>query len=150
MPLEETINQQIKQAMLAKSEASLRALRAIKSALLVAKTDDGANGIITPEKELQILNKLAKQRRESIDIYTAQNRNDLSVTEKEELAIIETFLPAQLSQEAVITALKDIIAQTQATSAKDTGKVMGIATKQLAGKTDGKLIAELVKQLLTA
>lgn len=148
MNLEEQINQEIKQAMLAKHEAGLRALRAIKSALLLAKTEDGAAGMITAEKELQVLNKLAKQRRESIDIYTTQNRADLAVGEQDELAVIEKFLPKQLTAEELSAEIKAIIASTGAVSAKDMGKVMGVASKQLAGKADGKAISELVKQLL--
>lgn len=148
MNLEEQINQEIKQAMLAKQEARLRALRAIKSALLLAKTEDGAAGIITSEKELQVLNKLAKQRRESIDIYTKQNRADLAVGEQEELTVIEDFLPKQLTHEELLLEIKAIIESAGALSAKEMGKVMGLASKQLAGKADGKAISELVKQLL--
>lgn len=148
MNLEEKINQEIKQAMLARQDVRLRALRAIKSAVLLAKTEDGASGNISVEKEMQVLNKLAKQRRESIEIYTTQQREDLAKGEREELEVIETFLPKQMSPEELEAALRAIIAETGASSSKDMGKVMGFATKQLAGKADGKLISEWVKKLL--
>lgn len=134
--------------MLAKQEARLRALRAIKAALLLVKTEGAAAAEISSDKELQVLNKLAKQRRESLEIYKTQNRPDLAKTEQEELEVIETFLPKQMSAEELEAALKAIIAEVGAESAKDMGKVMGVASKTLSGKADGRLISETVKRLL--
>ncbi|WP_295771883.1 GatB/YqeY domain-containing protein [uncultured Mucilaginibacter sp.] len=148
MSLETTINQDIKQAMLAKNEAKLRGLRAIKSALLLAKTEKGASEDITEETEIKVLQKLVKQRKESADIYQAQNRPDLYQVEKEEMDVIEAYLPKQMSRDEVEAFLKDLISRVGATSVKDMGKVMGAANKELAGKADGKTISEVVKQLL--
>mgnify|MGYP003575578139 FL=1 len=147
--LEQEINKEIKSAMLAKNEARLRGLRAIKAALLLAKTEKGASENITEEAEIKVLQKLAKQRRESAEIYKAQNRDDLFTIEIEELEVIESFLPKQLSHQEVEAQVKDIIASSGASSVKDMGKVMGLANKQLAGKADGKMISEIVKQLLS-
>ncbi len=149
MALEETINSDIKTAMLAKDQATLRGLRAIKAALLLAKTEKGASDTISEEKEVQILTKLVKQRKESIGIFEAQNRADLAATEKEEVAVIEKYLPAQLSEEEVKATIQKIIVETGAASAKEMGKVIGLANKQLAGKAEGKLIADTVKSLLS-
>ena len=140
--------EELKVAMKAKDEAALRTLRAIKAAIIIEKTAEGASGEISEATELKMLQKLAKQRRDSLDIFVKQNREDLASKEREELAIIEKFLPAQMSQEELHAELKAIIAQVGATSAADMGKVMGVASKQLAGKTDGKAISEAVKQLL--
>ncbi|MDT3401805.1 GatB/YqeY domain-containing protein [Mucilaginibacter terrae] len=148
MSLETTINQDIKQAMLAKNEAKLRGLRAIKSALLLAKTEKGASEEVSEETEIKVLQKLVKQRKESADIYQAQNRPDLYQVEKEEMEVIEAYLPKQMSREEVEAFLKDLIDRVGATSVKDMGKVMGAANKELAGKADGKTISEVVKQLL--
>lgn len=148
MSLETTINQDIKQAMLAKNEAKLRGLRAIKSALLLAKTEKGASEEVSEETEIKVLQKLVKQRKESADIYQAQNRPDLYQVEKEEMDVIEAYLPKQMSRDEVETFLKDLIGRVGATSVKDMGKVMGAANKELAGKADGKTISEVVKQLL--
>ena len=137
----------IKTAMKAKNEAELRTLRAIKSAILLEKTS-GSGTEMTEADELKMLQKLAKQRRDSLDIFKQQNREDLAAKEQEELAIIERFLPKPLTQEELEAALKDIIAQTGASSPAEMGKVMGIASKQLAGKADGKTISETVKRLL--
>lgn len=147
MALEETIMEDIKTAMKAKNEAELRTLRAIKSAILIEKTS-GSDVTITEADEMKILQKMAKQRRDSLDIFTQQNREDLAVKEREELAIIERFLPKPLTQDELDEALKAIITQVGAASAADMGKVMGIASKQLAGKADGKAISETVKRLL--
>lgn len=149
MSLELNINEGIKTAMKAKAEAELRALRAIKAAVLLAKTSEGATGDLTEADELKLLQKLAKQRKDSIDIFHQQNRQDLAVKEEEELAVIEKFLPQQMSEDEIRTALQAIIASTGAASPADMGKVMGVATKQLAGKADGKVISALVKELLT-
>lgn len=150
MQLVDTINEDIKQAMRSKDEAALRALRGIKSALLIAKTEKGASDIIAPEKELQILQKLVKQRKESLEIYQTQNRADLAKIEEEEIAVIEKYLPAQMSADALRESLQKIINQVGATSAADMGKVMGAASKQLAGKADGKTISAMVKELLSS
>jgi len=147
MSLETKVMEQMKDAMRAKDEAALRTLRAIKAAILLEKTS-GSNTEITAADELKMLQKMAKQRRDSLEIFTQQNREDLATKEKEELAIIEKFLPQQMSQDELINVIKEIIAQTGATSPADMGKVMGAATKQLAGKADGKMISETVKKLL--
>jgi uncharacterized protein YqeY len=142
------IDQDIKQAMLAKQEARLRGLRAIKSALLLARTEKGASEDITPETEIKVLQKLVKQRKESADIYKAQNREDLYKIEAEEMEVIEAYLPKQMERSDVEAYLRDLISRVGATSVKDMGKVMGAANKELAGKADGKTISEVVKQLL--
>ncbi|MBS0028500.1 GatB/YqeY domain-containing protein [Chitinophaga sp. 22321] len=149
MSLELNINAEIKTAMLGKKEADLRALRAIKAAILVAKTAEGASGDLTEADESKILQKLAKQRKDSLEIFRAQNREDLAVKEEEELVVIERFLPKQMSEAELRTAITDIITSTGASSPADMGKVMGVATKQLAGKADGKAISALVKELLS-
>jgi uncharacterized protein YqeY len=149
MSLELSINAEIKTAMLGRKEADLRALRAIKAAILVAKTAEGASGELTEADESKLLQKLAKQRKDSLEIFRAQNREDLAVKEEEELLVIERFLPKQMSEAELRTAITDIIASTGASSPADMGKVMGAATKQLAGKADGKAISSLVKELLS-
>lgn len=144
----ETIDQDIKKAMLAKDEVRLRGLRAIKSALLMARTEKGASEVISEETELKVLQKLIKQRKESADIYQTQNRADLYQVEKEEMQVIEAYLPQQMSREEIESCLREMIKRIGATSVKDMGKVMGTANKELAGKADGKTISEIVKQLL--
>jgi uncharacterized protein YqeY len=146
--LSNTIDQEIKQAMLAKNQAKLRGLRAIKAALLLAKTEKGGAEEITEEAELKILQKLIKQRRESSDIYKQQGREDLSSIEDEEIEVINHFLPKQLERADVAEVISRIVAETGSSSVKDMGKVMGLANKELAGKADGKLIAEVVKSQL--
>lgn len=148
MSLISQIDQEIKQAMLGKQEARLRGLRAIKSALLLARTEKGASEEISQETEIKVLQKLIKQRKESADIYKAQNRDDLYKIEAEEMEVIEGFLPKQMERSEIETYLKDLINRVGATSVKDMGKVMGAANKELAGKADGKTISEVVKQLL--
>lgn len=145
--LEEKINQDLKEAMKAKDEVALRGIRAIKSAILLAKTD-GSGQAIDEARELQMLQKLLKTRQESLDIYEKNNREDLAKVEREEIGIIKRYLPEMMSAEDVEKILQQIIADTGATSARDMGKVMGAATKQLAGKADGKMISEIVKRLL--
>lgn len=147
MSFETKIMTDLKAAMLAKDEAALRALRAIKSAILLAKTS-GGSGEIKEEEEIKLLQKLVKQRKESLEIYRQQGRADLAKGEQDELAVIEKFLPQMLSEEEVKSAVQSAIRQTGATSAADMGKVMGAVTKQLAGKADNKMVAALVKQLL--
>ncbi|TKC61399.1 GatB/YqeY domain-containing protein [Pedobacter hiemivivus] len=143
-----TIDQEIKQAMLAKDQARLRGLRAIKAALLLAKTEKGTAEEITEEAEIKLLQKLVKQRKESADIYKQQGREDLSVVEEEEIAVISAFMPKQLVEAEVEQIIIKLIKDSGAVSVKDMGKVMGLANKELAGKADGKLIAELIKKQL--
>jgi uncharacterized protein YqeY len=149
MSLEQKVMADLKTAMLAKDEKALRSLRAIKAAILLAKTSEGAGGDLKPEDELKLLQKLLKSRKDSLEIYTAQKRPDLAVKEEEEISIIEKFLPAQMRPEELKSILLKIIADTGASSPTDMGKVMSIATKQLAGKTDGKSISTMVKELLS-
>ena len=148
MSLEQKVMEELKQAMRTKDEAALRSLRAIKAAILLEKTSAGGSDTLSKEGEIKMLQKMVKQRRDSLDIFQQQNREDLAAKEQEELAIIERFLPKPLTQEELEAALKDIIAQTGASSPAEMGKVMGIASKQLAGKADGKTISETVKRLL--
>ncbi len=142
-----TINSELAAAMKAQNAVRLRGLRAIKAAILVANTD-GSGKELDSERETALLQKLVKQRRESYDIYVAQNRPELAQTELEEIEVITEFLPQQLSREDVVAAVRQIVAELGATSMKDMGKVMGAASKQLAGKTEGKLISEIVKEVL--
>ena len=148
MALEEKVMEELKNAMRAKDEAALRSLRAIKAAIIIEKTSEGASGAISEATEIKMLQKLAKQRRDSLEIFEKQNREDLAVKEREELAIIEKFLPKQMSPDELRAELQAIISQTGAKSPADMGKVMGVASKQLAGKIDGKAISDMVKQLL--
>ncbi|TMI78977.1 MAG: GatB/YqeY domain-containing protein [Bacteroidetes bacterium] len=148
MSLEEKIMADLKIAMLAKDEKALRGLRAIKAAILLAKTSEGAGGELKEEDETKLLQKLVKQRKDSLEIYQQQHRTDLAQKEQEEIEVIERFLPKQLSTEELQLEIKKIIAETGATSAADMGKVMGVATKKLAGKADGKTISGTVKELL--
>jgi uncharacterized protein YqeY len=150
MSLEEKINADLKTAMLAKDEIGLRGLRAIKSAILLAKTEKGSTGIITAEKEVQMLQKLVKQRRDSITEFEKANRQDLITKEKDEVAVIEKYLPTMMSEDEVREVVKKVIAETGATTQKEMGKVMGAASKQLAGKADNKLVADVVKSLLAS
>lgn len=143
------IDSEIKQAMLSKKEARLRALRAIKSGLLLAKTEKGGDDILSEETEQKLLQKLAKQRRESAEIYQQQNREDLYKAEIEELEVIEEYLPKQLSRQELKDELQKLIKELNVASIKDMGKLMGAASKQFAGKADGKAINELVKELLS-
>ena len=147
MALEKKINDQLKTAMLAKDEKSLRALRAIKAAILLAKTAEGA-GELSEADELKMLQKLVKQRRDSEEVFRQQNRLDLAVKEAEEIEVIERFLPKALTEDELREALQQIITETGASSPADLGKVMGLATKQLAGKADGKAISAMVKSML--
>ena len=148
MSLELKINDEIKQAMLAKNKDLLEALRAIKSALLLAKSEKGGAGDVNEEAEIKILQKLVKQRRETAEIYLAQNRKDLADVEIFQADVIQKYLPEQMSEEELSGIIKDIIKETGATSVKDMGKVMGLASKKLAGKADNKTVSEKVKQLL--
>ena len=141
---------EIKEAMKAKNVLALEALRAIKSAVLLLKSEAGASEELTEDQEIKLLQKLVKQRRDSATIFREQNRVDLAEPEEAQAEIIAKFLPEQLSEEEVKSLIEAIISQTGATSIKDMGKVMGMASKQLAGKADGKTISTLVKQLLSA
>jgi hypothetical protein len=149
MSLQTKVMEALKEAMKAKDTVALESLRAIKSAILLAKTEAGAAEELSEADELKLLQKLVKQRKDSAALYAQQGRNDLAEPELAQMAVIEKFLPDQLSEAEVETALRGIINQVGATTPKDMGKVMGVATKQLAGKADGKLISEIVKRLLS-
>ncbi len=149
MTLAEKINEDLKKTMLAKDRRKLEALRAIKSALLLAKTGkDTSSGEIPEELELQLLQKLVKQRRESAEVYKQQNRNDLAEEELYQAEIIEAYLPAQMDEETLRSKIREIVDETGATGMKDMGKVMSRATKDLAGKADNKRISTIVKEVL--
>jgi uncharacterized protein len=148
MNLEQKVMAQMKDAMKAKDEAALRGLRAIKAEIIKAKTEPGAQGEISADTEIKMLQKMVKQRRDSLEIFQQQNRQDLVQREQDELSIIEQFLPAQMSSEELKKELQEIILETGASSAADMGKVMGAATKKLAGRADGKAISAAVKELL--
>ena len=145
----ETINSAIISAMLAKDKVRLQALRGIKKEFIEAKTAPGANGELSDDAAMKILVKMAKQRSESAEIYRSQNRPDLAETEEAEMAVIKEYLPQPLSAEELDAALSEIIAKVGASSAADMGKVMGVATKQLAGRADGKAISAAVRRLLS-
>lgn len=149
MGLKASVESEIKNAMLARDKDRLRALRAIKSLILLEETKEGAGAELSNEDEMKLLTKAAKQRKDSADIYKQQNRDDLYVVEMAELEIISEFLPKQLTDEELGEELKKIIAESGASGAKDMGKVMGIASKALAGKADGKAISQKVKELLS-
>lgn len=147
MSLNEQITDQMKTAMKAKDQATLRGLRAIKAALMLLATQEGG-GKVTEEDEMNTLVKMAKQRKDSLAIYKEQGREDLAVIEEEELAIIEKFLPAQMSEDEVKAEIEAIMTQTGASSMKDMGKVMGMANGKMKGRAEGKMIADMVKKLL--
>jgi uncharacterized protein YqeY len=149
MSLEVEVMSLMKDAMKNKDEALLRGLRAIKAEIIKAKTEPGANGAISEDGEMKLLQKLVKQRRDSLTIFQEQNRADLAAKESEEIAVIEKFLPVQMTEEAVKVAVEAIIKELGAAGPQDLGKVMGVASKQLAGKADGKLIAAAAKNALT-
>ncbi len=150
MSLEQQIMPEMKDAMKAKNEGVLRALRAIKAEIIKAKTEPGAGGEIDEATEQKFLQKMMKQRKDSLDIFEKQGREDLAIKEKEEMAVIERFLPKQLSEAEIKEIVGKIISETGATSSADMGKVMGIASKQLAGLADGKTISTMVKDLLAS
>jgi uncharacterized protein YqeY len=149
MSLEEQINNDIKEAMKAKDQAWLRGVRAVKAAILLAKTD-GSGSAMDSDREIKLLQKLVKQRQDSLAIYEAQNRPDLATVEKEEIEVIQRYLPKQMTAEEIESIVSSLIKENNAAGIKDMGKVMGLASKALAGKADGKTIAEIVKKLLTA
>ncbi|MBD0286476.1 MAG: GatB/YqeY domain-containing protein [Flavisolibacter sp.] len=148
MNLEQKVMAEMKEAMKAKKEGQLRGLRAIKAEIMKAKTEPGAGGEVSADKEIIMLQKMIKQRKDALEIYQQQNRADLAQKEQEEMDVIERFLPAQLSEEDLKKEVQQIIAETGASSPADIGKVMGVATKRLAGRSDGKTISAVVKQLL--
>ncbi len=148
MSLKATIESEIKQAMLNKDKDRLRALRAIKSQILLAETEKGSEGELSEEAEIKLLTKAAKQRRDSIQVYDEQGREDLSATEKAELEVIESFLPQQLTEQEVENEVKSVIEELNASGPQDMGKVMGAATKKLAGQADGKVISMIARKLL--
>ncbi len=148
MDLFERVSADIKAAMLAKDKVRLETLRDIKKEFLEAKTAKGADGELSDDTAIRIMTKMAKQRRETAEIYSSQNRPELAQNELAEAAVIEEYLPRQLSEEELVAELKKIIEQTGATSAKEMGKVMGVASKALAGRADGKAISAKVKELL--
>jgi uncharacterized protein YqeY len=147
MTLEERISADIKTAMKAKDKVALRGIRAIKSAIGLQKTD-GSGTVLDADGEISMLQKLVKSRQDSLDIYTKQNREDLAITEREEIEVISKYLPEQLSEDALAALIDGIIAKTGASSMRDMGKVMGMANKEAAGRADGKTIASLVKAKL--
>ena len=149
MNLEEKVMSLMKDAMKSKDEKNLRGLRAIKAAIILAKTAEGAGGKLTEEDEVKLLQKLVKQRKDSLEIFQKQDRKDLAQKELEEIAVIEQFLPKQLSADELKKIVAEIIQQTRASSPADMGKVMGAANKQLAGKADGKSISAVAKELLS-
>lgn len=150
MSLKQKIESEIKSAMLAKNKSRLTALRALKSMILLEETKGGAKGEISAEDEMKLLTKAAKQRKDSADIYEQQGRMDLHEVEMAELSVIQEFLPKALSPEEIQAAIQEIISKTGASGMKDMGKVMGMASKELAGKADGKAIADQVKALLNS
>src|SRR5687767_10883354 len=150
MNLKQQIDNDIKKAMLAKNKEELEALRAIKSLILLAETDKSAAGDISAETENKLLQKAVKQRKESAEIFQQQGRQELADRENFQLEVISRYLPKQLSEEEIVTALKGIIEQVGAKGAQDMGKVMGLATKTLSGKAEGKVISDLVKKLLAS
>jgi uncharacterized protein len=150
MSLKQSVESEIKKAMLAKDKDRLRALRAIKSMIMLEETKTGGDKGVSEDEEMKLLTRAAKQRKDSAEIYQQQNREDLASVELAELEVINEFLPKQLSEEELEIEIKQIIAQVGAEGPKDMGKVMGVATKQLAGKADGKLISQKVKSLLAS
>ena len=149
MSLEQTITTALKEAMKAKDQVALRGIRAIKAAILLAKTD-GSGKDLDAQGEIKILQKLVKQRQESLDIYTKQGREDLAVIEKEEIEIIQRFLPEQMSEADLKQLIQGVITETGASRMKDMGKVMGLVSQKVAGQADGKAVASIVKQLLNS
>lgn len=149
MSLELEVMSLMKDAMKNKDEALLRGLRAIKAEIIKAKTEPGANGAISEDTEMKLLQKLVKQRKDSLTIFQEQNRADLAEKEAEEIAVIEKFLPVQMTEDEVKVAVEAIVEELGAAGPQDLGKVMGVASKQLAGKADGKIIAAVAKNALT-
>jgi uncharacterized protein YqeY len=149
MNLEEKINNDIKEAMKSRDQAWLRGVRAIKAAILLAKTD-GSGQAMDEDREIKLMQKLVKQRQDSLAIYEAQNREDLAAVERDEIAVIQKYLPQPLSLQELETYIKNLILEQGASGIKDMGRVMGLASKGLSGKAEGKTIADLVKKILSA
>ncbi len=150
MPILDTLTNELKEAMKAKDTLALEALRAIKSAVLLQKSEAGASGELSEEQEIKLLQKLVKQRRDSASIFKEQNRTDLAAPEEAQAEVIARFLPEQMSVDEVSSVINTIITEIGATSMKEMGKVMGIANKKLAGKADGKTISTIVKERLSS
>lgn len=150
MSLDQNINNELKEAMLSKNEVKIRTVKAIKAAFLIAKTEKGATGEIMQEQEIKILQKLFNQRKESFDIFTKENRPELAVREKEEMDVISSYLPKQMSDDDLKNIVLSVISETGATSVKDMGKVIGSVSKKVAGQAEGARISALVKELLGA
>ncbi len=150
MSLDQNMNQELKEAMLSKNEPKVRTLKAIKSAFIIAKTEKGANGEISAEQEIKILQKLFNQRKESLDIFTRENRPELAAKEKEEMDVIASYLPKQMSDEELKAIIQQTITETGASSIKDMGKVIGSVSKKVAGQAEGARISAMVKELLGA
>ena len=150
MSLDLNINSELKDAMLSKNEVKLRTIKSIKAAFLLAKTEKGTTGEISQEQEIKILQKLFNQRKESFDIFTRENRPELAIREKEEMDVISSYLPKQMSDEALKNMVLATIAETGASSVKDMGKVIGSVSKKVAGQAEGARISALVKELLSA
>ncbi|HNF49121.1 MAG TPA: GatB/YqeY domain-containing protein [Chitinophagales bacterium] len=150
MSLDQNMNQELKEAMLSKNEPKVRTLKAIKSAFIIAKTEKGANGEISAEQEIKILQKLFNQRKESLDIFTRENRPELAAKEKEEMEVIASYLPKQMSDEELKAIILSTITETGASSIKDMGKVIGSVSKKVAGQAEGARISAMVKELLGA
>lgn len=148
MPLKQQIDADIKQAMLARDQDKLRALRAVKSLILLEETKEGKTGELSADDDMKVLTKAVKQRKDSADIYRTQNRPDLLAVEEAEIAVIEQYLPKQLSEDELRTKLQAIMTRVGASAPSDLGKVMGAASKELAGQADGKAISAMVKSLL--
>jgi len=149
MSLEARIMGDLKEAMKAKNQAAMRSIRAVKAAIVLTKTD-GSGKVLDEAGEIKLVQKLIKQRQDSLDIFVKQGRDDLAVVEKEEIEVLQNYLPKQLSEEELLPIIQEIITQTGATGMKDMGKVMGMSTTKLAGQADGKTVSALVKKLLTA
>jgi len=149
MSLEQRVTGDLKEAMKAKDQAKLRSIRAIKAAMLLMKTD-GTGQEITEEKEIKLIQKLVKQRKESLDIFEKQGREDLAAVEKEEIEVLEKYLPAQMDEAELTDYLKQVVDKLGASSMADMGKIMGVASQELAGKADGKAISTIVKNLLSS
>ena len=149
MSLTEKISSDLKEAMKARDKVALEAIRAAKTALTIARTNQGSDAVLSDEEEIKIIQKLVKQRKESAEVYAGQSREDLAEKEHQEALVLEKYLPAKISDEQLTIAVTDIISQVGATSPADMGKVMGIASKSLAGKAEGKDVANKVKELLS-
>ena len=149
MALKQQIDADIKQAMLARDQDKLRALRAVKSLILLEETKEGKTGELSADEDMKVLTKAVKQRKDSADIYRQQNRPDLLAVEEAEIAVIEQYLPKQLSEDDLRTKLQAIMTRVGASAPSDLGKVMGVASKELAGQADGKAISAMVRTLLS-